>query len=150
MVVFDGRFRSIRVREFALFTRFSPAAQAVFHLAEQECRNASHYYLGTEHLLLAMAISPPPDALEYFRSIGAQPWEIKGALRVAMDPPCEHPWEGVIITPRVKALFDRLSAQRAEGENIEPADLLRAMVADGGGVAARVLATWTSRSTAPR
>ena len=133
-----------------MFTRFSQAAQAVIHLAEQECRNASHYFLGTEHLLLAMAIEPPPDALEYFRSIGAQPWEIKGALRAAMDPPCEHPWEGVIITPRVKMLFDRLASEHAEGELIGPVDLLHAIVADGGGVAARVLATWTSRSTAPR
>lgn len=133
-----------------MFTRFSPAAQAVVHLAEQECRNASHYFLGTEHLLLAMVIAPPPDVLQYFESIGAQPWEIKGALRAAMDPPSEHPWEGIIITPRVGHLFDRLTKEHPEGTRVEPADLLRAIVADGGGVAARVLATWTSRSTAPR
>lgn len=118
------------------------------HLAEQECRNASHYYLGTEHLLLAMAIAPPPDALEYFNRIGAQPWEIKRALRVAMDPPAEHPWEGIVITPRVRRLFDDVAARKPDGERVEPGDLLAAIVADGGGVAARVLAAWTSRTTA--
>lgn len=131
-----------------MFSRFSPAAQAVVHLAEQECRNASHYYLGTEHLLLAMAIAPPPDALEYFQRIGAQPWEIKGALRVAMDPPCEHPWEGIVITPRVRKLFDDVAAGKTGADLVAPSDLLRAIVADGGGVAARVLAAWTSRTTA--
>jgi len=131
-----------------VFTRFSPAAQGVVHLAEQECRNASHYYLGTEHLLLAMAIAPPPDVTAYFESIGAQPWEIKGALRSAMDPPCEHPWEGIIITPRVRRLFDDLTSALAADARIEPVDLLRAIVADGGGVAARVLTTWTSPSPA--
>jgi ATP-dependent Clp protease ATP-binding subunit ClpA len=131
-----------------VYSRLSPAAQAVVHLAEQECRNASHYYLGTEHLLLAMAIAPPPDALEYFRRIGAQPWEIKGALRVAMDPPSEHPWEGIVITPRVRKLFEDVTGRLTGDERVEPSDLLRAIVADGGGVAARVLAAWTSRTTA--
>lgn len=131
-----------------MFSRFSPAAQAVVHLAEQECRNASHYYLGTEHLLLAMAIAPPRDALEYFESIGAAPWEIKRALRVAMDPPAEHPWEGIVITPRVHKIFEDAAAGKAGDERVEPGDLLRAIAADGGGVAARVLAAWTSRTTA--
>ena len=133
-----------------MFARFSPQAQAVVHLAEQECRNASHYYLGTEHLLLAMAIAPPSDALAYFESIGAQPWEIKAALRSAMEPPSEHPWEGVILTPRVRRIFNMLSAEQTAAGAIEPADLLRAIVADGGGVAARVMAAWTSPSAAPR
>ncbi len=133
-----------------MFSQFSQAAQAVVHLAEQECRNASHYYLGTEHLLLAMAIAPPPDVLEYFRTIGAQPWEIKGALRVAMEPPSEHPWEGIIITPRVRRLFDELTSTHVGDARIEPVDLLNAIVADGGGVAARVLAAWTPRPAARR
>ncbi|HZV78810.1 MAG TPA: Clp protease N-terminal domain-containing protein [Candidatus Binatus sp.] len=133
-----------------MFARFSPHAQAVVHLAEQECRNASHYYLGTEHLLLAMVIAPPDDVLEHFASIGAQPWEIKARLRSAMDPPSEHPWEGVILTPRVRRIFDALSARQPADASIEPVDLLRAMIADGGGVAARVLATWTAPSAAPR
>jgi ATP-dependent Clp protease ATP-binding subunit ClpA len=133
-----------------VFSQFSQAAQAVVHLAEQECRNASHYYLGTEHLLLAMAIAPPPDVLEYFRAIGAQPWEIKGALRVAMEPPSEHPWEGIIITPRVRRLFDELTSTHAGDARIEPVDLLNAIVTDGGGVAARVLAAWTPRPAARR
>jgi ATP-dependent Clp protease ATP-binding subunit ClpA len=133
-----------------LFSQFSTAAQAVVHLAEQECRNASHYYLGTEHVLLAMAIAPPAGVLDYFQALGAQPWEIKRALRAAMDPPCEHPWEGIIITPRVRRLFDGLASEHAGKAPVEPIDLLNAIVADGGGVAARVLAAWSPSPTARR
>jgi ATP-dependent Clp protease ATP-binding subunit ClpC len=127
-------------RRNAVFSQFSQSAQAVVHLAEQECRNASHYYLGTEHLLLAMAIDPPADARAFFSEIGAAPWEVKQALREAMDPPGEHPWEGVIITPRVRGIFERAAALKTDGARIEPVDILRGIVTDGGGVAARVLA----------
>jgi len=128
-----------------VFSQFSQSAQAVVHLAEQECRNASHYYLGTEHLLLAMAIDPPSDARAYFARIGAEPWEIKQALREAMDAPSEHPWEGVIITPRVREIFERAAREKGASALIEPVDILCGIVTDGGGVAARVLAHWNSR-----
>jgi ATP-dependent Clp protease ATP-binding subunit ClpC len=121
-----------------MFSRFSPAARAVVTLAEQECRNASHYYLGTEHLLLAMAIAPPADVTAYFSSIGVEPWQVKRALRSAMEGASDHPWDGVILTPRVQRIC-ALVTEKASG-NVQPIDLLEAIVADGGGVAARVLA----------
>jgi ATP-dependent Clp protease ATP-binding subunit ClpC len=120
-----------------MFSRFSPAARAVITLAEQECRNASHYYLGTEHLLLAMAIAPPHDVAAYLASIGVEPWQVKRALRDTMHPAHGHPWEGIIVTPRVQRIFNM--ALTANAELVQPMDLLQAIVADGGGVAARVL-----------
>lgn len=121
-----------------MFTEFSAAARAVFTLAEQECRNASHYYLGTEHLLLAMAIAPPPDIADYFRSAGIEPWHVKRALRNALDAPSERNWEGIIVTPRVQ----HITAMAGEAKSqalVQPIDLLHAILADDGGVAARVL-----------
>jgi ATP-dependent Clp protease ATP-binding subunit ClpC len=125
-----------------MFSRFSPAARAIVTLAEQECRNASHYYLGTEHLLLAMAIVPPPDVAAYFARIRVEPWQVKRALRASMDGAAEHPWDGVIVTPRVQRIC-ALVAERVS-EAVQPLDLLEAIVADGGGVAARVLAALRS------
>ena len=43
---------------------------------------------------------------------------------------------------------DDVTVGAAADKQVEPSDLLRAIVADGGGVAARVLAAWTSRTTA--
>lgn len=130
-----------------MFSRFGPAARAVVTLAEQECRNASHYYLGTEHLLLAMAIAPPPDIMSYFASAGIEPWQVKRALREAMEPASEHPWEGVIVTPRVQRIFERALASAPD--RVEPLHLMEAIVGDGGGVAARVMEKLTRGETSP-
>ena len=125
-----------------MFSQLDPAARAVVTLAEQECRNASHYYLGTEHLLLAMAIAPPHDVETFFKSAGLEPWQVKWACRAAMEPASDHPWQGVIVTPRVRRIIDRATAGRGDAL-VTPLDLLDAIVADGGGVAARVLASLT-------
>jgi ATP-dependent Clp protease ATP-binding subunit ClpA len=131
-----------------MFSRFSPAARAVVTLAEQECRNASQYFLGSEHLLLAMAIAPPPDVARYFADAGIEPWQVKRAVREAMDPVSDHPWEGVIVTPRVQHIC-ALALERASAA-VEPLDLLEAIVADGGGVAARVLERLRAAAPASR
>lgn len=131
-----------------MFARFGSAARAVVTLAEQECRNASQYYLGTEHLLLAMAIAPPPDIAAYFASVGVEPWQVKRALREAMDGALDHPWEGVIVTPRVQRIC-ALASQTAP-ESVQPLHLLEAILSDGGGVAARVMRRLTSNAPATR
>jgi ATP-dependent Clp protease ATP-binding subunit ClpA len=130
-----------------MFSQFSPAARAVVTLAEQECRNASHYYLGTEHVLLSMAIATPPDVAEYFKEIGVEPWQVKWACRAAMEAAADHPWDGVVVTPRMRRIFTALSGEHAKAP-VMPIDLLLAIVADGGGVAARVLASLRSRERA--
>ncbi|MDQ2817609.1 MAG: hypothetical protein M3T49_05280 [Candidatus Eremiobacteraeota bacterium] len=123
-----------------MFSQFSPAARAVVTLAEQESRNASHYYLGTEHLLLAMVIAPSGDVAQHLEWLGLEPWQVKRALRDATGGTFEHSWEGIIVTERVKRIF-RLATARAQGaKRVEPMDLLHAIIADGRGLAARVLA----------
>jgi ATP-dependent Clp protease ATP-binding subunit ClpA len=130
-----------------MFSQFSPAARAVVTLAEQECRNASHYYLGTEHLLLAMAIAPPPDISARFECDGVERWQVKWACRAGMEPASDHPWEGVILTPRVRRIFEAATAAK-QNAFVAPIDILEAMIADGGGVAARVLDSLTTRDRA--
>lgn len=129
----------------SMFSRFSPAARAVTTLAEQECRNASHYYLGTEHLLLAMAIDPPADIAAEFARMGLEPWLVKRAVREVMGPGGEHPWDGILITPRVQRIVAAARANVGDVELVKPIDLLHAIVADGGGVAARVLDQLTAQ-----
>ena len=131
-----------------MFTRFSPAARAVITLAEQECRNASHYYLGTEHLLLAMAIDPSADVATEFERLGLERWLVKRTLREEMDQASDHPWDGILITPRVQRIVAAARDATSEPELVQPIDLLRAIVDDGGGVAARVLQRLTAQATA--
>ncbi len=46
-----------------LFSKFNPAARRVLRIAEQECRNHSHYYVGAEHLLVALLEERDPAML---------------------------------------------------------------------------------------
>ncbi len=132
-----------------MFSHLDPSARALLTLAEQECRNAGHYYVGTEHLLLAMAIAPSADIAEYFAASGIQPWEVKEALRVTMDPVTEHPWEGILLTPRTQRVL-AVAAQAAAPGPVTPRHLLDAIVEDGGGLAARVLRRLISERSAAR
>jgi len=134
-----------------MFSHFSPAAQALVHLAEQECRNASHYYLGTEHLLLAMAIAPADDIASYFRDAGIEPWQVKRSVRSLMGPPAEHPWDGVVITPRVLRIFgSATAAAQQRGAFVEPLDVLHGIIDDGRGIAASALARLASETPRTR
>jgi ATP-dependent Clp protease ATP-binding subunit ClpA len=99
--------------------------------------------LGTEHLLLAMAIAPPPDVARFFAAQGVQPWQVKHALRDAMQTPFERTWQGVIITERTKRVLELARASKSDGAPVAAIDLLHAIIADGGGLAARVLSALT-------
>lgn len=123
-----------------MFSQYGSSARAVIKLAEQECRNANHYFLGTEHLLLAMAIDPPADVARYFREAHFDAYDVKRALRDVMDDAADHPWDGILITPRVRRVLDSACAKVGRPEDVQPSDIIDAIVADGGGVAARVLA----------
>ena len=46
-----------------LFSNLNLAARRVLRLAEQECRNHSHYYVGAEHLLVALLEERDPETL---------------------------------------------------------------------------------------
>ncbi len=122
-----------------MFSHYGTAARAVIKLAEQECRNANHYFLGTEHILLAMAIDPTPDIAAFFRETNLDRYDVKRALFAAMGEPADHPWDGVLITPRVRKILDAACARCGGPQAIQPRDIVDAIVEDGGGVAARVL-----------
>jgi ATP-dependent Clp protease ATP-binding subunit ClpA len=132
-----------------MFSRLDPSARALLTLAEQECRNAGHYYVGTEHLLLAMAIAPSDDVADDFAASGIQPWEVKEALRATMDPVTDHPWDGVLLTPRTQRVL-AVALQAAAPGPVTPRHLLQAILDDGGGVAARVLRRLMAQRAAAR
>jgi ATP-dependent Clp protease ATP-binding subunit ClpA len=123
-----------------MFSHYGSAARAVIKLAEQECRNANHYFLGTEHILLAMTIDPTPDITAFFHDAHLDRYDVKRALFAAMGDPADHPWDGVLITPRVQKVLAAACERCGGPQAVQPRDIVDAIVEDGGGVAARVLA----------
>lgn len=106
--------------------------------AEQECRNHNHYYVGVEHLLVALLEEPDGTIAERLRADGIDAVEVHAQLRRALGTGEDRLWEGILVTPRVRKIV-ALAEEHAAGRAVEPADLFDAIRAEGGSLAAEIL-----------
>ena len=122
-----------------MFSRFSPAARRVLRAAEQECRNHNHYYVGVEHVLLALLEERDLRIEESLRSLGARSADVHAELRRTLGTGDDRLWDGILVTPRVRTIV--LLAESALGaeEEIQPADLFNAILQEGRSAAADVV-----------
>jgi hypothetical protein len=127
-----GRHRG-RNRRYSM-ARFDDGARDVMVVAQKEADSLRHNYLGTEHLMLALAK----------RGIDGVSYDAARAQVVERIGEGEEPWiEGLPrpFTPRAKrvleaALSDAVDAGRKE---FGPDDILLALVSDTRGVGGEVL-----------
>jgi ATP-dependent Clp protease ATP-binding subunit ClpA len=125
-----------------VFTRFSQAAKRVLRAAEQASRNHNHYYVGVEHLLLALLEERDAAVEAQLAERNIDRRAVSAELRQSLGTGEDRMWDGILITPRVRSVIRLAEATAPEGAAIEPVDLLVAIVTDGG-LAAEIL-------TAPR
>jgi ATP-dependent Clp protease ATP-binding subunit ClpA len=130
-----------------LFSKFSPASRRVLRLAEQECRNHSQYYIGAEHLLVALLEERDPDILSQLEASGIDVREAHAEVRRMLDTGEDRQWEGILVTPRVRKIV-ALAEKRAEHRDIAPIDLFEALRAEGGSLAAEILRRASPRNAA--
>ncbi len=123
-----------------MFTRFSPAAKRVLRLAEQECRNLNHYYVGVEHLLLALCEERDAATAAYLAERGADCDDVHAELRRALGTGEDRLWDGILVTPRVRAVIGLADAAAGSDNPVEPVHLLAAIVAERCSLAAEILA----------
>jgi len=128
-----------------VFSRFSPAANRVLRSAEQACRNHNHYYVGVGHLLLALVEEHDPGVEARLRAAGTRPADIVRDVRRALGTGEDRLWDGILVTPRVRSVV-ALAQESIPSGAIEPAHLLDAIVAEGGGLAAEILARFQRNS----
>jgi ATP-dependent Clp protease ATP-binding subunit ClpA len=122
----------------ALFERFGPASLRVLRAAEQECRNHNHYYVGAEHLMVALLEERDPQILQDLDEDGIDSRELHADVRRHLVAGEERLWEGILVTPRVRKIIG-LAESYAGDASIEPAHLLAALRAEGGSLAAEIL-----------
>jgi ATP-dependent Clp protease ATP-binding subunit ClpA len=130
-----------------LFAKFSPASGRVLRAAEQECRNHNHYYVGVEHLLVALLEEQDNDVAERLRAQYIDVREVHAEVRRALGTGEDRTWEGILVTPRVRKIV-ALAEEQAGDRTVEPFDLLDAIVAEGGSLAAEILRRAKARNTA--
>jgi ATP-dependent Clp protease ATP-binding subunit ClpA len=130
-----------------LFERFGPASLRVLRVAEQECRNHNHYYIGAEHLMVALLEERDPQILHELDADGIDVRELHADVRSHLGAGEDRLWEGILVTPRVRKIID-LAHDYAGDATVEPAHLLRALRAEGGSLAAEILRRSTRNSVA--
>ncbi|MDQ2679916.1 MAG: hypothetical protein M3Y21_02675 [Candidatus Eremiobacteraeota bacterium] len=132
-----------------MFSRFSPASRRVLRAAEQECRNHNHYYVGAEHVLLALLEEHDPAVLACLLEQDVDFSDIHAEARRALGTGEDRMWEGILVTPRVRKIV-ALAESHAVGREVEPLDLLEALRSEGGSLAAEILrrVAWSPRSSA--
>jgi ATP-dependent Clp protease ATP-binding subunit ClpA len=115
-------------------------------VAEQECRNHSHYYVGAEHLLAALLEERDPAILHALDADGIDVREVHSEVRRALGTGDDRLWEGILVTPRLRKIV-ALAEERSGDREIEPLDLLQALRAEGGSLAAEILRRTAERNT---
>ncbi len=123
-----------------MFSRFSPAAKRVLRAAEQACRNHNHYYVGVGHLLLALIEEHDAGVESRFVARGLRAADMLPDLRRALGTGDDRLWDGILVTPRVRKVIARAESAVLTEACVEPVDLFDAVVLEGGGLAADVLA----------
>lgn len=106
--------------------------------AEQECRNHNHYYVGAEHLMLALLEERDAALLTVLHGEGVDVGDLHAEVRRALGAGEERLWEGILITPRVRKIIG-LAEHDAGEQPVEPAHLLAALSTEGGSLAAELL-----------
>jgi ATP-dependent Clp protease ATP-binding subunit ClpA len=129
-----------------VFAKFSPASWRVLRAAEQECRNHNQYYVGAEHLMVALLEERDPQILHSLDADGIDVRELHAEVRRTLGAGEERLWEGILVTPRIRKIIALAEAQ-TQDRNVEPADLLQALRAEGGSLAAEILRRAAPRNT---
>ena len=125
----------------AVFERFTDRARRVVVLAQEEARQLSHSYIGTEHVLLGLIHEGEGVAAKALESLGISLEAVRGQVEEIIGRGGSAPSGHIPFTPRAKKVLE-LSLREALqlGHNyIGTEHILLGLIREGEGVAAQVL-----------
>jgi ATP-dependent Clp protease ATP-binding subunit ClpC len=125
------------------FERFSENAKGVLTFAQGQAERARHSYIGTEHLLLGLMEEGSGLAAAALRNMGLQLTDLEADVEVALrNAPHESRITQIIPTSRVKRVIELAfdEAHREGMSQVETSHLLSALLIEGQGIGAQVLA----------
>lgn len=125
-----------------MFNRFTPRAQKVLQLAQEEAIRWKHESIGTEHILLGLIREGGGIAAKALEAINITPQMIESGIEELVGKGMEEVGPIVHYTPRAKKVIElSVDESRKLGHTyIGTEHLLLALIREGEGVAARVLA----------
>jgi ATP-dependent Clp protease ATP-binding subunit ClpC len=126
----------------ALIASLGEDSQVIIRVARAYSEGLGHYYLGTEHLFMAMAKLEGSLTQRVLAAFELDPKETRDQLKIEAGPGYkESPWGGMIPTPRlVKVLMGAHELATDEGcPRIGERHLLLAILEDDDSLPSRVL-----------
>ena len=124
------------------FSKFTSRAQKVIELARREADRLNHNFVGTEHLLLGLAVLGQGTAVNVLTQFGINLETLRAEAEKQVGKGPEQEKAGVIpLTPRVKKVLALADKERV-GMNqsyLGTEHILLGMLREGDGVAARIL-----------
>jgi hypothetical protein len=107
-------------------------------LAERESARLHHYYLGVEHLFLALLQIPEGETVNLLRAQGASPEFLRFCLEQEMPPLNGRFWQGYRQTPRYERVI-ALAEEYGKHHTLGERDILLAILVEADSLPIRVL-----------
>jgi ATP-dependent Clp protease ATP-binding subunit ClpA len=123
------------------FDRFSVPARQVMAQAQEEARSLGHNYLGTEHVLVALASQPQGAAAAVLAALSVDHEALRGAVVRIIGRGSALACGSMQMTPRLKRVLERAGkeAKQTKSACVEPEHLLIALTTKDGSVASGIL-----------
>ncbi|MFI9103263.1 Clp protease N-terminal domain-containing protein [Streptomyces fildesensis] len=124
------------------FERFTPEARKVVVTAQEEARLLKHNFIDTEHILLGLLDAPDSKAARVLQQLGYDKEKAQADIAAVVKPGTKEPRGHIPFAPRAKKTLELAlrEAQQLHHTSIGTEHILLALVAEGEGVGANVLA----------
>jgi len=120
----------------------SPEAKQILALAKQESENLQHFYLGVEHIFIALTEVENGVTQGVLQGSDLDSGGVRDAIRRFVGTGDGHRyWEGMRVTPRCEVVLKLASeeANKRKKAPTEEKDLLLAILKEGDSIPVRVL-----------
>jgi len=120
----------------------SPEAKQILALAKQESENIQHFYLGVEHIFIALTEVENGVTQSVLQESDLDSGGVRDAIRRFVGTGDGHRyWEGMRVTPRCEVVLKLASeeANKRKKAFTEEKDLLLAILKEGDSIPVRVL-----------
>jgi len=120
---------------------FLPGAQNIFRNAQKTAADWGHVYVGSEHLLLALAQEEGTPAAHHLRSVGLYPSVIRRAIIERLGRGAPNSLRTPCLTPRCQRIIERSLQQRlsARYPSIDSTHLLLSLLREKDGLAIELI-----------